>query len=84
MSLLDIERRESPSLYKGRSVSLLYIEEADRSVSSLCIEEKVSLLDIERTEAPSLYKERSVSLLYREEADFFSIEWGECLSSIYR
>ena len=44
----------------------------------------MSLIDIETTETPSLYKGRSVSLLYREEADFFSIEWGECLSSIYR
>ena len=38
MSLLYIERRETPSLCKGRSVSLLYIEKADESVSSLDLE----------------------------------------------
>ena len=29
VSLRDIERRETPYLYKGESVSLLYKEEAD-------------------------------------------------------
>ena len=82
MSLLDVERRETPSLYKGMSVSLDYIEEAHESVSFLDIEERVSLLYIERTETPALYKGRSVSLLCREEADSFSMEKRECLSSI--
>ena len=82
MSLIYIERRETPSLYKGGSVSLLYIEEADESVSSLDIEERVSLLYIERAETPSLHKGRSVCLLCREEADSLPIKRRECLSSV--
>ena len=31
VSLLNIERRETPSLYKGEIVSLLYVDEVDTS-----------------------------------------------------
>ena len=78
MSLLYIERRETPPLYKGESVSLLYREEAD----SFSIERRESLLYIERRETPSLFKGESVPLPHTEEADTFSIKRRECLSSI--
>ena len=84
MSLLYIERTKTPSLYKGRRVSLPYREEArlllyiEGGASLLLyIEERVRLLYIDRSETPSLYKGESVSLLYREEADPFSIERRE-------
>ena len=69
MSLLYIERRETPSLYKGESVSLLYREEADS-------------FSIGMRETHSLCKGESVSPLVIEEADTFSIKRRECLSSI--
>ena len=71
MSLLFIARRETPSPYKGRSVPLLYTEEADESVFPLNIEETVSLRYIKRTETPSLYTREGVYL--------FSIERRQTL-----
>ena len=81
MSLLYIyrerERRETPSLYKGESVSRLNREEADSS----CIERRECLSSIQRGQRDSfLYKGESVSLLYREERDPFAIQGRECLS----
>ena len=79
MSLLYIERRETPYPYKGDSLSLLYIEE----VGTLCRGERLLLYREERGERLLLYKEERVSLLrYREERDDFSIERARRLSSI--
>ena len=70
MSLLDIERSETPRL-------LLYREEA---YLRLYRQNSVSLLYIERRERLLLYTRESVFPLYREERDYFSRERRERLS----
>ena len=90
-------RRQTPSLYMGESVSLLYgggkrllsSLYSMESVSSicrggrllLCIEGRVSLFSIEEADS-SLYSMESVSLLYGKDADSFSIQKGDSLTSL--
>ena len=76
MSLFSIERRQTSSLYRRESVSLLHVEEADSSLYNI---ESVSPLD-----DSFLHRGESVSLLYIEEAYFFPMQKGECLSPICR
>ena len=89
MSLVSIERRQTPSTQRGESVSPRYREERDSffttggeclsSVSRggrllLYIEERASLLYIERRETPSLENGERVSLFYiNEEGGLLSI-----------
>ena len=70
------------SLYRGDSVPLLYVEEADsfsiqRRKCVLYTEESLSSVYIDRIEC--------LSLLYREEnVSLFFTDRRECLSLIYR
>ena len=69
MSLFSIERRDTPSLCRGDSVSLLYGEEAD----SFSLQERESLF----------YRRESARLLYSEERDFFALQRRESVSPFF-
>ena len=71
MSLLSIERRETPSLYNGERVYHVSIK-GEESVSLLCREEADS----------SLYNIEIVSFLYVKEAGLFFAQRRECLPSL--
>ena len=77
VSLFSIERRETPALCIGESVSPFSIERRQKR--------SVSLFSIDKRETPSLCRGESLPLLYREEADsFLSIQKRECLSCLSR
>ena len=66
VSLFSIERRDTPSLCRGDSVSLVYGEEA----GSFSLQERESLF----------YRRESARLLYSEERDFFALQRRESVS----
>ena len=84
VSLFFTERRETHSVGRGESVSLLDREggilllSTEESVSRLHREDDILLLYTEER-VPSRHRGESVPLLYVEEADSFSIQRRECL-----
>ena len=94
VSLLSIERRETPALCRGESVSPFSSERRQKKERPsslwrrerllLSAEERVSVFSIQRKETLSLYRGGSVSLVYRKERYSCPLQRRERLSLLYR